>query len=242
MRRYREEEDRGRREEKPRAPGSRAKARAATLARFKEAFVRVGGGRGFVVESHRRVVVQRRLLVVTAAHCLPTDEDGKLMLPPPHPFSHTEARTFANLLGPLDEKPTVWAECLFVDPVADIAILGEPDNQVFSDEAEAYGALVGARRPLHIGSTTGTPGRPVTAWLLTLADSWISCKVHQFPPRSPLSIAGATEGYAPGTSGCPVITSDGEAIGVISLGDIGNPVLVDSLPGWALRQIVQKRK
>ena len=29
----------------------------------------------------------------------------------------------------------VWAECLFADPVADIAVLGVPDEQYLSSEA-----------------------------------------------------------------------------------------------------------
>ena len=37
----------------------------------------------------------------------------------------------------------VWAECLFADPVADIAVLGVPDEQYLSSEAAAFEALVG---------------------------------------------------------------------------------------------------
>jgi len=37
-------------------------------------------------------------------------------------------RTYKRLLGTLDAKElTVWAECLFVDPIADLAVLGVPD-------------------------------------------------------------------------------------------------------------------
>ena len=38
-------------------------------------------------------------------------------------------------------EPTVWAEWLFVDPVADIAALGTPDSQALSDQAVAYDEL-----------------------------------------------------------------------------------------------------
>src|SRR5689334_2769291 len=68
--------------------------------------VRVGEGRGFIVEA-RDCRVGR--LVVTAAHCLP-------YLPPAHPSSYTEERTYGELLGSLDEAPTLAAECIFVDP------------------------------------------------------------------------------------------------------------------------------
>ncbi len=84
--------------------------------------LKVGDGRGFVVNG------ERDRLVITAAHCLPR-------FPPCHAASYLEERTYAALLGVLGrKKPTVWAECLFVDPVADIAVLGPPDDQELSDE------------------------------------------------------------------------------------------------------------
>ena len=106
--------------------------------------IKVGDGRGFIIPH--RVKVQRtgvpkslaieqlpfmeRRLLVTAAHCLPH-------LPPAHAMSYTQERTYANLLGTVGGgKNTVCAECLFVDPIADIAVLGGPDNQ------DAYDVLV----------------------------------------------------------------------------------------------------
>ncbi len=87
--------------------------------------VKVGGGRGFIVECraklppvrHLRRFVTRRL-VITAAHCL-----GKL--PPATAAAFFYERTYKSLLGHLDgSKKDIWAECLFADPVADIAVLG----------------------------------------------------------------------------------------------------------------------
>jgi hypothetical protein len=76
----------------------------------------------------------RNAFVVTAAHCLP-------FFPPCISASHTEERTYKGLLGQLGEEPTVWAECLFVDPISDLAVLGPPDGQALSDETTAYEAL-----------------------------------------------------------------------------------------------------
>jgi hypothetical protein len=69
-----------------------------------QAVVTVGDGRGFVVKHHHERVI------ITAAHCLP-------FLPPPCTVSYLKERTYKALLGPLGSDPTVWAECLFVDPV-----------------------------------------------------------------------------------------------------------------------------
>jgi hypothetical protein len=97
----------------------------------RRAVVTVGDGRGFVVQG------KWDRYVLTAAHCLPS-------FPPCHPHSYLEERVYANLLGPLGGERSVWAECLFVDPVADIAMISAPDNQELPDEADAFEALVSA--------------------------------------------------------------------------------------------------
>jgi hypothetical protein len=64
----------------------------------------------------------------------------------------------------LGDKPTVWAECLFADPIADIAVLGSPDNQALFDEAGAYEALVESTSPIKIAEVP----EKCRGWLLSL--------------------------------------------------------------------------
>jgi hypothetical protein len=45
----------------------------------------------------------------------------------------------------------VRAECLFVDPVADIGVLGSPGGQKLQDQSEPYEALMETAIPLPIG-------------------------------------------------------------------------------------------
>ena len=143
--------------------------------------MRVGEGRGFVVER------RRERLVVTAAHCLP-------FFPPAHPGSYLEERTYRDLLAPLGAVHTVSAECVFVDPIADLAVLGSPDNQALYDEADAYEELlmntvplviadapkmVRVREPLPYGGSmieVDEPGRG-SARILSLSGEWIECTV-----------------------------------------------------------------
>src|SRR5262245_25074185 len=106
------------------------------LDKARRAVLKVGGGRGFVVETGG----QR--MVITAAHCLPH-------LPPTNNLDPWE-RTYKTLLGPLGGDATVWTECLFVDPVADLAVLGAPDNQALSEEYFRYEELVAAAVPIRI--------------------------------------------------------------------------------------------
>jgi len=216
--------------------------RLARYAELTKAIVGVGkpgqGGRGFVVE------IGRQRLIITAAHCLPA-------LPPAHPGSYLEELTYQALLGPLGATPTVWAECLFADPVADIAVLGAPDNQELSAEADAYEAMVADVTPLVIADApkrrrkrvqlpyggrfggpfwVDTPGR-CSARLLSLDGKWLDCTVT----RHPLALSiDQLELVVGGMSGSPIVTTDGRAIGVISTERI-NPILTECLPGRFLQ-------
>jgi hypothetical protein len=174
------------------------------------AVLQVGHGRGFVVHGkHDR-------LVITAAHCLPE-------LPPAHPASYNHERTW-KLLALLGEKPAVLTECLFVDPIVDVAVLGSPDNQQLFDEARAYDELVGSVRPFHIGRA-----RPrVDVLVLTLDSRWTKLTVER---NGHWLWSGP--GFEPGMSGSPIVSLDGHAIGVVSTGGMNpmNPVLTEALPG-----------
>ena len=113
-------------------------------ANVSRAIVRVGDGRGFIV-AHRQA-----RFVITAAHCLPVDDEGCLILPPALPAMHLHEKTYPKLLGALDAEPSVWCECRFVNPVADIAVLGGPDGQELYEKARVYDTLVDSVKPLVI--------------------------------------------------------------------------------------------
>ena len=115
------------------------------------AVLRVGDGRGFVVQRRGHLGHPERI-VITAAHCLEHARlaNGTKGLPPCHPGRYLQEETYPNLLGPLGGKRTVWAQCMFADPVADIAVLGQPDNQALDKRADAYDALVDAMTVLSI--------------------------------------------------------------------------------------------
>ena len=196
--------------------------------------VKVGDGRGFVVQA------DRHRLVITAAHCLPR-------FPPCHGAMDISQRTYDNLLGPLDSEPNVWAECLFADPVADIAVFGTPDNQELYDEAEAYEALTEAVPALHISDA---PER-CKARLLSLDQQWFRCAV-QHHIDGPLWISDAAEPIVGGMSGSPILDEAGAAIGILCCsGGIGsdphteggpNPRLVANLPGWLLTRLAAEEE
>jgi hypothetical protein len=82
--------------------------------------------------------------VITAAHCLPAIPELLGERP-------DWAETFPDLIGLLGARPSVWGECLFVDPIADIAVLGAPDSQELYDHADAYETFLASRKPLKVG-------------------------------------------------------------------------------------------
>ena len=105
-----------------------------TLDNAARAVLKVGGGRGFVVEA------AGDRFVITAAHCLP-------FFPPCHPQSYLRERVYASLLGAIGEDPMVWAECVFVDPIADIAVLGvRTDNSSGTKQRVGATSSTGPRR------------------------------------------------------------------------------------------------
>lgn len=199
------------------------------------------GGRGFVVEGGGE------RFVITAGHCL-------TKLPPCHGSSYTSERTYKNLLGPLGGRCGVWAECVFADPVADLAILGCPDNQELSKQADAYEALVESVTPLPIADLPLKSRRikrqvpkpfrsqksnrwnifySLPTWkgngcLLSLDGRWFSCRLTA-SNKGWLSISDAEKPITGGMSGSPIV-NHGAAIGIISVSG-GGPNLENHREG-----------
>jgi hypothetical protein len=186
---------------------------------YTKAVIRVGNGRGFLIAT------QPDRMVITAAHCLPS-------LPPAGPHTFTEERTYQNLLGPLGEEPTVWAECLFVDPISNLAVLASPDNQLFFDEAHAFEELIASRPSPRIGSVRE---QSFAVRALSLAGEWLPATAeviswtHQNLGITPEEIIES------GMSGSPVLTTDGRAVSVVSTSR-ASPVLDKTLPPWLKRR------
>lgn len=185
------------------------------------AVVAINDGRGFVVEGKTPVgslsVIHR--YVITGAHCLPD-------LPPPHGASNPHERTYPGILSLIGEKEAVAAECLFADPVADLAVLGEPDN----GEAEGYSELVDGLPAIPIGEAH----EDSAARLLSLDGRWFACTVGLGGGRA-IWISDAAERVRGGMSGSPIVSDAGLVVGVVCQNHGPNPYLMCDLPGWLIR-------
>jgi hypothetical protein len=197
-----------------------------------------GGGRGFLVAAGDA------RYIITAAHCLP-------FLPPPHLARYLEEGTYVRLIGPLGAKPSITAACVFADPVADIAVLGAPDNQAFSDECERFETFTLALPPFDIAAPPppsrkrlppfgdNPPGFVPSevafpAHLLSLESAWLDVTAHHY--RSGALSITPEKSTVNGMSGSPLISATGAAIGVVSTSNIA-ACLTNGLPGWFLRKL-----
>jgi hypothetical protein len=210
----------------------------------------VGCGRGFVVESGTN------RYVVTAAHCVVSGI--KQDLPPCIAATEAEELTYPKLLAPLGGNPWVWAQCLFVDPTADIAVLGSPNGQTIPEEAITYDALMQTFSPIDIADPVSIGSddlwQKARGWMLSLDGKWFGCDVSFMEDPiwlgqpCPLLIEKAVQPITGGMSGSPILTADGSAaVGMINIstenspGPHGpNPRLLHHLPGWLLNALHPK--
>jgi hypothetical protein len=186
------------------------------------AVIRVGDGRGFVVQGHES------RLVITAAHCLPERPTG-------FSIRHNSESVYRRLIGPLEEAPTITGDCYFVDPVSDLAVLGAPDSQAFWKECDAFEAFLEARPALPVAVVDDGLKYQGTGWMLWLSGEWSRCQItHRGGPlwtKSERSIDG-------GMSGSPILNG----VGVYAGDDEGegggpHPRLFHHLPVWLAREL-----
>ena len=212
---------------------------------LRAAVVQVGEGRGFVMEVEKRLLdsgTEVRCcdrVIVTAAHCLPK-------VPQACSFMFDDERTERDLIGPLGAARSVWAQLLFVDPIADLAVLGQADSQQLPGRAEAYDAFVDRVEPFVLGSL---PEGNAAVSVLSLDGRWISGRADQIVGRLYLILE---EHIVAGMSGSPILDHQGAAIGVVSNTTEGphvaasdrqgpQPMLARELPVWLVEALGRAR-
>lgn len=193
----------------------------------KRAIVKVGDGRGFIVEG------STERFVITAGHCLPT-------FPPCASITHVHERIYRSILGRLGETPTIWAQCLFVDPIADIALLGCPDDQVFPQHANVFESWVDGAVPLR--ATDPLPENvdsrvTLPATLLSLEGKWFGCTIEGFGEGPLWILEPESESIQGGMSGSPILDQGGAAVGIVVTNCGPHPCLGRDLPAWLWRQL-----
>lgn len=206
---------------------------------LERSVVTVGTGRGFIVEANGN------RLIITAANCMPRLPPATGALapqgPPTSPDSdeYDSERTYANLLGPLGGERSVWAKCIFGDPVANIAVLMQPDDRGLNYQCQAYGDLTKSAEPLPIAEADDGP----SARLLSLDFRWFGCELTTL--GNSIWITAANSEIRGGMSGSPILDHNGRAVGIVcvsaqSMEPHGpNPRLTHCLPAWLVRDLAK---
>jgi S1-C subfamily serine protease len=141
-------------------------------------------------------------------------------------------------------------EVYAVEPVSDIAVLGQADGQEFYADAEAFEAFCEETLPVRVCSADFDLDVAVPVHILTHTGAWIRARATRYGPPGDLPggrIWLTTEAsIESGTSGGPVIDESGDLVGDVSWcggpadepateGMMPRPHL--ALPGWIWRRI-----
>ncbi len=211
----------------PASPAHEGVGSNTNLAVILSAVVKVGFGRGFVMEA---VHPHWTRVVVTAARCLPERPTSVRLM-------HDADYLYPDLLGALQEPlPTVPALCVFMDPVADIAVLVGPKTPgVVFNQANAYDALIKPLPPLLMSTETESL---TSVKVLTLGDQWIDAQITSRALGG--LVLDLPQRIHGGMLGSPIVDADGRVVAVVSSNDHDpcavhpglQPCLARALPVW----------
>jgi hypothetical protein len=185
------------------------------------------GGQGVLVANR---------LIVTASHCINVTGDGSMAV---------ADRFIEEVITKQGLRLQLVAHA--VDPCADVAVLGELDDQDLVDDVQAVEQF--AIAVPHVKIATSLPSRhPFDVFLFHYGE-WVAAKA------SPLGASGlrlsADKDLTWEASGGPVVDENGNLLGVITNTRSGGtippfggqcPLLFQALPVWILKAILRAQE
>ena len=169
---------------------NRAEVVAATvrLTRTKSLGVYVGGG-----------------FILTAAHCIAYRNEGAMALG--EPFFEKVNTSMGELV----------AAVIAVEPVADIAVLGPPDDQMLFHESQEYEQFCEQTKPVALCSRRKSFTGKIPVHILSPSMKWIAgTAIVTRPCRNTVYVAAVSE-VKSGASGGPIIDKAAALVGLTSI-------------------------
>lgn len=105
------------------------------------------------------------------------------------------------------------ADLLAVEPIADIAVLGEPPGQELPTESDGYLAALEPITPVPICADDFPLLERFTVYILSHDRGWLEGQARQVDVHGNL-VLEVDDGIRGGTSGGPIVTPDGRLLGV----------------------------
>ncbi len=184
------------------------------------------GGHGILTEGG---------IILTAAHCVEHDLKRIQDL---QENINVEIRTIYGL-----------NKCMLkaMEPVADIAILGRPDDQEYPTEAELYDKFCENALSISISRDEYEPFEKFKVSIYNHEKKWIKGEAMITKDGSPKLLIETKELILPGASGGPILNNHNELVGIVSMGNIEDdysskstfsasiPYL--SMPVWLYRKL-----
>jgi hypothetical protein len=182
------------------------------------------GGQGILI---------RNQMILTACHCIEYSIAGTMALGEYY------------LEGILTKKGNLKVTPIFLDPVADIAVLGGLDGQEFYEEYNQFEEFCRNTPPVKICRNKLEVDKKFKIFIYTHEKKWITGIASLGIPGSHMLWIKADEAIKGGTSGSGVINEIGEIVGIVSwtseqdfTGGAQRPLL--ALPLWVCRKIYNR--
>lgn len=147
--------------------------------------------------------------VLTAAHCVTWSAEGGMAL-----GDHA-----LEAVRPASGE-TFRAEVVAVEPIADIAVLAQPDDQVFDADSDAFARWCESAQPVELSFETLKANTSRQVFIYSHHGTWIAATVRRYGmPGAPTSgrvFIEATQQIEGGTSGGPIVDAEGRLVGLVS--------------------------
>ena len=143
--------------------------------------------------------------IVTAAHCVTWDIEGRMVLGEYYVEAITTASGDRLKVAP-------WV----IEPCSDIAVLGSLDEQECEQEAEGFARFCEHTPPVEICTDEFELFAPIRVRVLSRRGTWIDAEVRQYRPGAQSLPITTTKKIEGGMSGGPVVNDKGLLIGIVS--------------------------